>query len=411
MRPLRFCMITTFYPPYHFGGDALFVYHLSNLLADRGHHVEVIHCLDSFRMMARAKPEQDVPARPGVVVHGLESPLGPLSPLATQQTGHPLFKAARLRRILGEGFDVIHFHNISLIGGPGILRYGAGLKLYTTHEYWLLCPMHNFFQFNRRLCRSRHCISCSLAHGRPPQWWRYSGLMHRSLKRIDALIAPSLFAGEKHASAGVDVPIVHLPGFVPDADANQLSDPRSPDLKPPGPYFLFVGRLERLKGLERLIRMFRGYGKATLAIAGRGGDRARLEKAAGASGNIRFYGHVSGRPLADLYRNAVALIIPSLVYEVSPLVILEAFQHGTPVIAGNRGVFPEMVGTTGGGWIYDRDEELVSVMDSLLSDRGLRDNRGRRGREAYDRAWSPRVHLNRYLDLIDRLRKGKPRGV
>ena len=35
-----FCMVTTFYPPYHFGGDALYVYRLSNALARRGHHVQ-----------------------------------------------------------------------------------------------------------------------------------------------------------------------------------------------------------------------------------------------------------------------------------------------------------------------------------------------------------------------------------
>jgi glycosyltransferase involved in cell wall biosynthesis len=339
-------------------------------------------------------------------VHTLKSPLGRLSPLATQQTGLPLLKRGRLRRILGKGFDVIHFHNISLIGGPGILRHGKGLKLYTVHEYWLLCPMHNFFQFNRRLCKKPHCIPCTLAHARPPQWWRYSGLIQRSLKRIDALITPSLFAGRMHASAGLETPTVHLPGFVPDAGDGEFSDRRCPNPKPERPYFLFVGRLERLKGLERLIHVFRDHDKATLAIAGRGGDRDRLEKVAGSSGNIIFLGHVSGNPLASLYRNAVALIIPSLVYEVSPLVILEAFQHGTPVIARNRGVFPEMVINTGGGWIYNRDEELVSVMDSLLSHPGLRDGRGRRAREAYDRTWSPRVHLDRYLDLIDRLRKG-----
>ena len=31
-RPLRFCMVTTFYPPYHFGGDAVFVHRLAEAL-------------------------------------------------------------------------------------------------------------------------------------------------------------------------------------------------------------------------------------------------------------------------------------------------------------------------------------------------------------------------------------------
>ena len=41
--PRRFCMLTTFYPPYNFGGDGIFVHHLANALAQREHHVEVIH--------------------------------------------------------------------------------------------------------------------------------------------------------------------------------------------------------------------------------------------------------------------------------------------------------------------------------------------------------------------------------
>lgn len=46
------------------------------------------------------------------------APFGILSPLATQQTGFPLFKAASIRKILKKPFDVIHYHNISLVGGP-----------------------------------------------------------------------------------------------------------------------------------------------------------------------------------------------------------------------------------------------------------------------------------------------------
>ena len=99
-RPLRFCMITTFYPPYSFGGDAVFVHRLSNELARRGHAVEVIHCLDAYRALARPRTTRGYDDHANVTVHGLESPVGVLSPLATQQTGLPLFKTRRIREIL-----------------------------------------------------------------------------------------------------------------------------------------------------------------------------------------------------------------------------------------------------------------------------------------------------------------------
>src|SRR6516162_6538286 len=139
-RPLRFCMITTFYPPYNFGGDGIFVHRLSNELARRGHAVNVIHCIDSYRLLAGREPDRPYEDHPNVTVHGLQSPFGFCSPLATQQTGSPLFKSRRIRQILEESFDVIHYHNISLVGGPRILEYGNGIKLYTIHDYWFLCP-------------------------------------------------------------------------------------------------------------------------------------------------------------------------------------------------------------------------------------------------------------------------------
>ena len=87
--------------------------------------------------------------------HGLKSRWGFLSPLSTLETGIPLFKRSRIREILSAGFDVIHYHNVSLVGGPKILEYGQAIKLYTPHEYWLVCPTHMLFRFNREPCLRR----------------------------------------------------------------------------------------------------------------------------------------------------------------------------------------------------------------------------------------------------------------
>jgi len=176
-KPLRFCMITTFYPPYNFGGDGIFIERLSRELVNRGHHVEVIHCVDSYRILADHLPETDSLNHSKVVVHRLKSPFGFLSPLATQQTGRPFFKGKSIKKILSKGFDVINYHNISLIGGPKVLQYGQGLKIYTLHEYWMVCPTHTLFKFKREACRSKSCLLCGLVYKRPPQFWRYTGLM------------------------------------------------------------------------------------------------------------------------------------------------------------------------------------------------------------------------------------------
>ena len=85
---MRFCMVTTYYPPYHFGGDATYVRALSRALVSQGHEVEIVHCVDAYRLKNRNRVPEEA-ADPGIVVHRLKSRIGFFSPLITQLTGHP----------------------------------------------------------------------------------------------------------------------------------------------------------------------------------------------------------------------------------------------------------------------------------------------------------------------------------
>ena len=137
---LKFCLVTTFYPPYHFGGDGVFVYRLAQALGERGHSVDVIHSVDAYRLQHPPDPEIDFAHHPNVKRHPLETSRPLVSALTAHQLGRPAAYARRLRELLeGDRYDVIHYHNISLMGGPGILRWGRALKLYTANEYWLIC--------------------------------------------------------------------------------------------------------------------------------------------------------------------------------------------------------------------------------------------------------------------------------
>ena len=402
-RKLRFCMITTFYPPYGFGGDAVYVHQLSNELAARGHHVTVIHCIDSYNLLSKNHRVLPCVNHPGVEVHGLRSGYGSLSPLATQQSGLPLFKSGQIREILARGFDVIHFHNISLVGGPGILGYGEGIKLYTIHEYWLVCPTHVLMKYESAPCVKPSCTLCQIVYKRPPQLWRHTGLLKNSLKHLDAIISPSRFAMKIHEDSGIDVPITHIPHFAPDGygpiGPDETDDVEIPDK----PFFLYAGRIETLKGVQNLVPVFRGYAKADLVIAGEGNYESRLRKAAGGADNIHMPGHLSRARLTRLYKRAVALIVPSINYEISTLVIFEAFREKTPVIVNNIGAPPELIEYSRGGIVYNSEAELVGAMDLLLADPSYREELGRRGYEAYLRKWNPESHLSLYLDLIERI--------
>src|SRR5262249_13087966 len=153
---------------------------LSRALARHGHDVHVIYCRDAFDISRGEQAARPYEPAPGVTIHPLSSVAGPLSPLATHQTGRPAFKAGPIARLLKSiRPDVLHFHNLSLIGGPGLLRVPApgAVKLMTTHEHWLVCPLHVLWKLDREVCEAPECVKCCLQARKPPQLWRGGDLL------------------------------------------------------------------------------------------------------------------------------------------------------------------------------------------------------------------------------------------
>jgi len=395
---MRFCMVTTFYPPYNFGGDGIFVHQLSNELGNRGHHVEVVHCRDAHQFLSGGSPSMPYQDHPNVTVHGLKSRAGFLSPLVTQQTGWPALKSSQLNAILKKPFDVIHFHNISLVGGPKVLEYGRAVKLYTLHEYWLVCPTHMLFKFGQDVCTEQSCFACTIAHRRPPQMWRYTQMIEEAVNHVDLFIAPSEFTMQKHREMGLQRPIAELPYFTSRWSHDQPNEAYVPREVP---YFLFVGRLEKIKGLQTLIPLFRRYRNAQLWVAGTGEYEKALWAMAADSPNIKFLGRQSGEQLRVLYEQAVATIVPSIWYEVFGIVILESFTQKTPVIVSRMGGMPKVVEDSGGGFVFNTESELLGAIDRLLNEPSLREQMGQRGYIALQQKWSAEVHIPQYLRLIE----------
>lgn len=403
-RRLRICMVTTFYPPYHFGGDAIQVYRLSEALAAAGHAVEVVHSIDAYHLHHPAPPETEFEHHPRIRRHSLRSSHPRLATLVSHQTGGPGVHAEELATLLSRGaYDVIHFHNVSLAGGPAVLELGTAIKLYTAHEYWLICPTHVLFRFNREACSKRTCLPCTLRARRPPQLWRYTGLRRRALAQLDRLLLPSRFSLDTHREAGIDVPMEILPHFVPEETAPD--DDAPPAGRPPAerPYFLYAGRLEKLKGVDELLDLFTRFPAADLLIAGEGERSRDLRRRAESLTNVSFLGALHPAELKRYYRHAVAVLAPSLCFESFGLTPIEAFQQGCPAIVRNHGALPELI-DQGAGFTFSTLDECAEAMRTLLETDGLRDTLGERARRAVNRNWSARVHLERYLALIETAR-------
>jgi glycosyltransferase involved in cell wall biosynthesis len=396
-------MVSTFYPPYHFGGDATYVRALSRALVARGHHVEVVHCRDAFDALQRTPQQGEAHAEDGVVVHGLRSGLGLLSPLLTQQTGRPMLKQRALRRILSRDFDVVHFHNISLIGGPAVLGLSdAPVTLYSLHEHWLLCPTHVFWKNKAYACDRPQCLRCALRSGIPPQIWRYSSLIERSLEHVDSMLAPSEFTASRHREAGFGSKIHVLPLF------SGLDPGRPESYRPPrDPKFVYAGRVTGLKGILPMLRVFARLPDMQLQVVGDGDLLSGARRDFGDYPNIEFTGPIPQHELAAVFRDATALILPSLAPESFGLTVVEAFACATPAIVRDAGGSRELVDSTGAGFVYRRDEELAEAVQRLGKDAPLRARLGNLAREGFERFYSAERHVDCYLEHIGTLQRNR----
>ena len=403
MARLRFCMPTTFYPPYHFGGDAIAVQRLARALVRAGHEVTVVHDVDAYRVLGGEGPPADEAGSDdqGVSVIRLESRHPRVSALLTQQTGHPIVNGRQLRRILAPGrFDVVNFHNVSLVGGAAILRMASDtVRIYMAHAHWTVCPTHVLYRYRRELCTGRKCLRCQISYRRPPQLWRYGGMMKRALGGIDTFIAMSRFSRDKHHEFGLPFDMEVLPAFLPELDEEPDANVAAPHHRP---YFLFAGRLERIKGVDDLIATAAGYEDADILIAGTGTHAEALRQQAAGNPRVRFLGHMPVDALRSLYQHALAVVVPSVCFETFGLGLIEAFRAGVPVIARRLGPFPEIVELSSAGVLFSTNAELRTAMQRMQHEPGLRAKLSIAATHAFLEHFTERSVLPAYLDIVQR---------
>src|SRR5689334_4902444 len=169
---------------------------------------------------------------------------------------------------------------------------------------------------------------------------------------------------------------------------------------------LFVGRLNKQKGIEMLLQAVSRVSRPVhLDVVGDGEDREALEELAGALGiadRVRWHGALPQPRLADFYRGATALVVPS-VEEGLGLVAVEAQLCETPVIAFDSGGLPDIVQHDRTGILVPSIDAaaLAAAITSLLDrpDRGAA--LGAAGRLHALATFAPESVAKRYTDVYN----------
>ena len=150
-----------------------------------------------------------------------------------------------------------------------------------------------------------------------------------------------------------------------------------------------------------LVRVVAGMPDIELLVVGEGELRQSLTESYAEHPNIRFLGKLDQEQLAEHYAAAAALVLPTLVPENFPLAVVEAAACGTPsIVAGSPGGAAELVRNTGGGLLYNTEQELGDAIRRLVEDRPLRDALGASARASYEQRYTKERHMTAYLRQI-----------
>jgi len=168
-------------------------------------------------------------------------------------------------------------------------------------------------------------------------------------------------------------------------------------------HLVFVGQLVRGKGVDVLLEAMTQLPKdVRLTVVGSGRQELELQAQADRLGlldRVHFTGEKRGLDRDRLVASAAALVLPSRSPETFGLVGLEAFRHGTPVVASQVGGIPEWLEEGETGLLTPPGDpiRLARALRLLVDTPGLARSMGERGRESWRARFQPRHHFGRLM--------------
>lgn len=360
-------VVPSYAPAWRYGGPIRSVHGLCRALCGAGHEVHV------YTTDADGPGNLDVPLATPVRMDGVHVWYFPTRLLRR------LYWSPRMGDMLRKhagGFDIIHLHSIYLWPTLAGARAARRARVpYVLSPRGMLMP--SLIRAKSRWLKSA--------------WIRIferSNLAHAAATHFTS-------HAEAAEAAKLDLDlrrVLVVPNGADDEDI-ATSDPRSEPVdftRLAQPFLLFIGRLSREKGLDRLVRCLVHAPACRLVIAGDGQDkglRAGLESIAldaGVAARITFLGAVHGRDKARLLERAAALVLPSYA-ESFGNVVLEAMAAGRAVVVTPEVGAAEVVRSSGAGIVVDGEpRSLGEAIDALLRAPERAAQMGARGRAAYE---------------------------
>jgi glycosyltransferase involved in cell wall biosynthesis len=373
---MRVLIVAHGHPELSIGGGETAAYHQAEELRRRG--VEVLFLAHSPTPRTRdGTPFSVHPAKPNdVLFHSAEF--------------DPFFFSQKIKNAIYQDYaqllynfkpDIVHFHHFYHLGLEIIRetrKYSETLPIvFTLHEYLAICHhLGQMIKTDRRLCLRSSSIECHQCFPKyaPQDFFLREQFIKSFFVLVDKFIAPSRFLTERYVSWGIERSRIAV------IENGQASIGEDAELAPEDAArlcrrFAFFGQVSELKGIlvlldaaarlpQRLREEIRISINGTLHNEDEGFrvQFAAATKEAGA--HVRFNGPYRLEDLSAMMRNVGWVIVPSIWWENSPLVIQEAFNHRRPVICSDIGGMAEKVHNREDG-LYFRASDATDLADRI----------------------------------------------
>lgn len=235
----------------------------------------------------------------------------------------------------------------------------------------------------------------------------YAGLLglHRRLgtfrRTIRRFVVPHEFVGRKLVEGGFDaarIRVVPNPFTLPPVSPEDVG----------APYVIYVGRVVPEKGVLTLVQALeRTPPPLRVVIVGDGPElpviRAYLAARPELAARVECTGGLWGEPVQKLMAGAMALVLPSLWHDVSPLLLYNALAMGKPAIASHLGSMPDIVSDGVDGFIFPAGDvaALAERLERVARDPALRRRLGTAGRAKAESRFAAEVHYAALSAVLD----------
>jgi glycosyltransferase involved in cell wall biosynthesis len=312
--------------------------------------------------------------------------------------------------------DVIYMHKCEDLAGIEALLAGGAPLVRMVHDHDIHClRSYRYNPLTRRICTrpaGAHCVFPCMAPlkrnrggGLPFKWTDFGQKLRElaSSRRFDLNIVATAFMKNELLINGFDPARIEICAPVPRAAEPLRSSFSDRNL------LVFAGQVIRGKGVDVMLQaLAKVRAPFEAIILGEGNHRTYCEKLCrrlGLEDRVTFKGFIPQVELRDFYREASAVLVPSVWPEPMGLVGLEAMRNSLPVVAFDAGGIRDWLRDGDNGFLvpWMDTSAFAGKIDALLADKQLGRAMGQRGFARFTRDYDFDAYIARLEELFERV--------